>query len=297
MRTIRVAGAIILLLSSAATPLGAATSVVDGLGRQVTVSPAARRVVSLSPAITETLFAIGAGPQVAAVTAYCNYPEAALSVPKVGGFAGKSISIESIVALKPDLVVAEGGMHERVVELLEKAGLRCYAADARRLDDAYRLIRDLGALTGRSTEADAVASTLRNRIEAVRAKVAGRPAPSAFWEVWDDPLMTSGAGTFITEAISAAGGRNVFADSREQWPTVSFEYVLARDPDWLLSGTDHGAKMDVRVLASRPGWRNLAAVRSGRVALVDADSVNRAGPRLADAVEALARIFHPDVFK
>ncbi len=288
---------IALIFFSVSMAIGAQTTIVDGLGRSVPVAPAARRIVSLSPAVTETLFAIGAGSRVAAVTAYCNYPAEVRSVPKVGGFAGKSISIESIVALKPDLVIAEGGMHERVVALLEKAGLRCYAADARRIDDAYRLIRDFGALTGRSAEAEAAAAALRGRIDAVRAKVAGRPVPSAFWEVWDDPLMTSGGGTFITEAIAAAGGRNVFAQSREQWPTISLEYVLAADPDWLLSGTDHGAKMDARILASRPGWRNLSAVRAGRIALVDADSINRAGPRLADAVEALARIFHPDAFK
>lgn len=292
-----IAAALLLFFAVPSLPLRAQELVVDGLGRSVPASPPATRVISLSPAATEVLFAVGAGSQVVAVTTYCDYPAEARTLPKVGGFSGASISVESVVSLKPDLVVLEAGMHERILGLLTKAGIRCYAADARRLEDAYRLIRDYGALTGRSSEAEAVSRRMRERIDRIKRLVSGRPTPSAFWEVWDDPLMTAGGGTFISDAIEAAGGRNVFASSREQWPTVSLEYVLAANPAWLLSGTDHGAKMNAQTLVARPGWGSLAAVREGRIALVDADSINRAGPRLADAVEALARVFHPDAFK
>jgi iron complex transport system substrate-binding protein len=141
---------------------------------------------------------------------------------------------------------------------------------------------------------------MRKRIEAVARRVSSKTVsgggPTAFWEVWDDPLMTAGGPTFISEAISAAGGRNVFADAKEQYPTVSVESVLARNPDWLLSGTDHGAKLNAQALSLRRGWRSLKAVKEGKIALIDADSINRAGPRLADAIEELARVFHPDLF-
>lgn len=296
-RRIALAASVLIAVLISAVPVFADIAVVDGLGRRVDSSVPARRVVSLSPAATEVLFAVGADAEVAAVTSYCDYPAAASSKPRIGGFSGKSVSIETIIALSPDLVVVEGGMHQVVMGLLEKASLRCYACQASTLEDAYRIIRDLGTLTGHGAEGARVASIMKSRIDGVRSRVAGLAKPSAFWEVWDDPLMTSGRNTFITEAIEAAGGRNVFSDVGEQWPAVSAEIVLEKDPDWLLSSSDRGDRMSVKNLSARPGWKNLSAVRTSRIALIDADSVNRAGPRLADAVEALARVFHPEAFR
>ncbi len=287
-----------LMLAASAAALQPLT---DGLGREVRLADPARRIVSLSPSCTEVLFAIGAADRIAAVTAYCDYPAEAKKKPKVGGFSGKTISIESIVAFRPDLVIAEGQMHGKVIDMLVNARITCYAANALRIEDAYRIIRHLGVLSDREDAADAVAAAMRGRIDAVSRKVSSEAGasdhrPSAFWAVWDDPIMTSGGPTFISESISAAGGRNVFAEAPEQYPSVSFESVLSKDPDWLLSGTDHGARMNAQTLSVRQGWRSLRAVKEGRVAFVDADSINRAGPRLADAVENLARIFHPDLF-
>lgn len=289
---------IFLLLAAASALSAAPVSVADGLGRTVSLPSPAARIVSLSPACTEVLFAVGAADHVVGVTAYCDYPPAAAAKPKVGGFSGKSISIETIVALGPDLVVVEGQMHERVMKLLDSARIPVYAAAAERLEDVYRIIEQLGALSGRGEDGIRAAASLRGRVEAVRARTAGAASrPTGFWIVWDEPLMTAGGATFIGEAMEAAGGRNAFADSTDQYPTVSFESVLSRDPDWLLSGTDHGAKLDTRSLALRQGWRSLRAVKEGRIALIDADSINRAGPRLADAIESLARVFHPEAFE
>jgi len=290
----------LLALLIAAFPASAApVTVVDGLGRTVSLSAPASRVVSLSPACTEVLFAIGAADRVAGVTEYCDYPAEARKKPKVGGFSGKAVSIETLVALAPDLVVVEGQMHERVIAMLENARVPCYAADAQGLADAYRIIAQLGALTGEDSGARRVGGNMRERIDSVRRKTEKAAArPLCFWIVWDDPLMTAGRRTFIDEAIEAAGGRNAFADSREQYPTVSLESVIARKPDWILSGAmQRGGRTDAASLSARPGWRILDAVREGRVGFVDADSVNRAGPRLADAVEALAKLLHPEAFR
>lgn len=280
--------------------LGAATvhglTVLDGLGRKVELREPARKVVSLSPACTEILFALGAGDAVVGVTEYCDYPAEAVSKPKVGGFSGKTISIESIVSFGPDLVIAEGGMHRRVIDLLEASGIRCYAAEAFRLADAYRVIREIGTLVGRSADAERIAYEMRSRIDKTASIVAGFPRPSVFWIVWDDPLMTAGGRTFIADAIERAGGNSLFAGASEQYPIVSLEAVIAADPDWLLSGTDHGEKMNAKSLSQRNGWRSLTAVRENRIALIHADSINRAAPRLADAVEALARVLHPRAF-
>lgn len=264
--------------------------------------PAASRIVSLSPSCTEIIFAIGADDALVGVTAFCDYPPEAAKKTKVGGFSGKSVSIESIVALKPDLVLLEGQMHQRLMDLLEKAGVRCRAVNAVHLADAYGIIREIGALTGFESTAAKTADRLRARIAAVETRLKQKKRwsiqrPNAFWIVWDDPLMTVGGTTFISEAIYAAGGKNIFADLTEQYPSISFESVLTRNPDWILTGADHGENTVLQSLKNRQGWGALSAVKNGKLAAVDADSINRIGPRLASAIEALARVFHPDAFE
>jgi iron complex transport system substrate-binding protein len=118
-----------------------------------------------------------------------------------------------------------------------------------------------------------------------------------FWETWDEPLMSAGPGTFTGQVIEAAGGRNCFADSGVDWPVVSFEAVLARDPDYIMAAESHGAALTLERLARRVGWSSLKAVRAGRVVLLDGDIVSRAGPRLVDAIELMAGVLYPELFK
>lgn len=262
----------------------------DAAGRSVTLQKSAVRVISLSPAVTETLFAIGADKEIVGVTEYCNYPAAAATKTKVGGFSGATISVEQIVALKPDLVVLSATMHAKLIPLLDQVRITSFAVEPASFADVYRDIQTLGALTGHEKEAVAVVATMKNRIAAVQKLPSPKVKPRVFWELWHDPLMTAGGPTFITEAITLAGGVNIFADLKEQWPQVSFEELLVRKPDWILSGTDHGDQMKLDEIVKRPGWSNIAAVKNKKIATVDSDIVYRGGPRLADAVEALAKI-------
>ena len=269
----------------------------DALGRTVMLSGPAERVVSLTPSATEILFAVGAGDRVVGITSYCNYPPESSSKTRVGGFSGKTVSAESIVALKPDLVIISGGMHAKVQVLLEAVGIRTFAIEPLGLEDVYGDIAAIGTLTGEEARALWVVADMKGRIESVVAAVRGRTRPKVFWELWDDPLMSAGGPTFINEAISMAGGDNIFAERREQWPMVSLEQLLARKPDWILSGDDHGDKVNVAALRSRALWASIPAVAAGRIATVESDAVNRGGPRLADAVEAIARILHRERFR
>ncbi len=262
----------------------------DAAGRSVILQKNASRVISLSPAVTETLFAIGAGNQVVGVTEFCNYPAAATTKTKVGGFSGATISVEQIVALKPDMVVLSATMHAKLIPLLDQVRITSFAVEPASFADVYRDIQTLGALTGHDKEAEAVVSTMQNRILAVQRLPSPKAKPRVFWELWHDPLMTAGGPTFITEAIALAGGVNIFGDLKEQWPQVSFEELLVRKPDWILSGTDHGDQMKLEEIVKRPGWTSVMAVKNGKVATIDSDIVYRGGPRLADAVEALAKI-------
>jgi iron complex transport system substrate-binding protein len=271
-------------------PLCAQQGFTDAAGRRITLQKRASRIVSLTPAVTETLFAIGAGDQVVGVTEFCNYPQAASRKTKVGGFSGATISIEQIVALKPDLVILSAVMHAKVIPLLDQVKIPCFAVEPVSFADVYRDIQTLGALTGHEKESRTVVATMQKRIAAVQEIPATKGAPRVFWELWDDPLMTAGGPTFISEAITLAGGTNVFADLTEQWPQVSFEELLIRKPDWILSGTDHRDRMKLEDILKRPGWTNVPAVKNGKIATIESDLIYRGGPRLADAVEALAKI-------
>ncbi len=268
--------------------------VVDARGKTLTFSSPPKRIVSLIPAGTEILFAVGAGDTVVGDTEYCNYPEAARRVTKIGGFSGKAVNIESIVMLNPDLVVASFEMHQKVMSLLELAGVRCLAMEPHSIADVVSSIRLVGSISGHTQEAEAVVSLMESRIEAVKRRVVSLPKAKVFWEIWHDPLMTAGGATFITETLDAAGGQNVFDDLSEAWPLVGFEDLLIRSPDWVLSSDENGAYVNLEALQRRPGWKALRAVREGHVALVDGDIISRGGPRLADAIEALAAILHPE---
>ena len=287
----------LLALTTIWGAFAAGPSATDSLGRTVSLDKPALRVVSLSPSATEILFALGAADSVMGVTDYCNYPPEAVAKPKVGGFSGKTISIEQIVAMRPDLVIVAGGMHEKVMGMLATVGIKSFAAEPVTITEIYANIRAIGLLIGKDANADKVVLAMRTRIDTVGAKVSAAKKPTVFWELWDDPLMSAGGPTFINEAIRLAGGTNVFADMKEQWPMVSLEEILVRNPDWIVSGDDHGDRMNAEQLKKRNGWTNVAAVKNNRIALVEADEINRSGPRFANAVEALALVFHPDLVR
>jgi len=272
------------------TALAGALEVLDYKGQTVRLESPALRIVSLTPTATEILYAVGAGSQIVGVTEYCNFPDAAKAKPKVGGFSGATVSAETIVALKPDLVLVSGDMHEKIASLLQKLGLKTFAIEPRNFNQVYQNILSVGVLTGHQTESEKVVADMKSRLARVSASIAGKVPKAVFWELWDDPLMSAGGQTFISEAIAAAGGRNIFADLNETWPTVSLEELLSRNCDWILAGDDHGDRMNLGSLLRRPGWSAIRAVKKGNIAVIEADMILRGGPRLVDAVEALERI-------
>ena len=265
-------------------------NMIDVLGRRVSFSAIPQRIISLSPGITEILFAIGAEAQVVGVTEYCNYPPETANRTKVGGFSGITVNVEQIVVLKPDLVIVSGEMHERIIALLDELGIKSFAVEPSTFAQVYTTIETIGRFTGHESGAASVVAAMRAKITRAQAQRGNRERPGVFWELTDDPLMSTGGGTFINEAISLAGGRNIFEDLSERWPIVSAEQVLLRRPAWILAGDDHGVVIDPQALARRPGWSTLPAVRDKHVALVNADMLYRYGPRLADAVLAISNI-------
>jgi iron complex transport system substrate-binding protein len=275
-------------------------TITDDLGRTITLNTVPQRIVSMAPSVTEMLFAIGAENRVVGVTAYCNYPAEADALPEIGGFSASSISVEAIVGLQPDLVIAGSANQQSVVEQLEELELPVVVLAPDSFDAVYGSIRTVGTLTGNNSEAEQVVSSMRRRVAAVTDVVATIPAaerPTVYWEVFNDPLMTSGPQTFIGQMIELVGATNIFADASEDYPTISSEAVIERDPEVIIGPASQEQPLTVAALSERPGWSVIEAIREERVYTLDGDMLSRPGPRLADAIEALAQTLYPEAFK
>ncbi|MCL4426505.1 MAG: cobalamin-binding protein [Firmicutes bacterium] len=266
-------------------------TVTDSFNRQVRIEKAPQRIVSLAPSNTEILFALGLGDKVVGVTSYCDYPVEAKSKEKIGGFSDPSV--EKIVALKPDLVVATG-MHEKVVKQLDSLKIPVVAINPTRFAEVYGTFELLGQVTGSQKKAGEVIGEMKKKVDEITKKVGNSPKPRVFYEVWDEPLMTAGPGTFINDLIILAGGNNIAADAQKAYPQYSLELLLQRDPEVMIfpSGKNTPEK-----IMSRPGWQSLAAIKNKRVVAVDPNLVSRPGPRLVQGLELFARGIHPEVFK
>ena len=277
----------------------AVITVTDDLGRTVTLNHPAQRIVSMAPSNTEILFAIGAGSQVVGRDDFSDYPNAVQSLPKVGGT--DKYNNEQIVTLQPDLVLAAEINTADQVRALESLGLTVYyLKNPTTLEEMYGNLEIVGKLTGHEADAAMLIASLKARVAAVDNKIATVTSrPSVFYEIdATDPAKpyTAGPGTFIDLLIQRAGGTNIAGISKDQYPQLSLEQVVALNPSFILLGdAAYGATLDV--VKARPGWGSLDAVKNGNVIPVDDNLFSRPGPRLVDGLELLAKILHPELFQ
>lgn len=267
-------------------------TVVDSVGREVTLERSPKRIVSMAPSNTEILFALGLGDRVVGVTNFCNYPPEAADIEKVGDHWAPDY--EKIVALEPDLVLAVGTAESQIVKDLESYGLKVFVVEAETVDEVADNVELVGRITGAVKEAEALAGDIRSRIDAVRQRVAETAVgerPSVFW-VLDSMLWTVGPGSFVHDLITVAGGENVAASSGQAYCQFSMESLLAADPDVIIMPIIDPAAADA--LAANEGWESLTAVKEGRVHMIDPDIVSRPGPRIAEAIERVAAILYPE---
>jgi len=279
----------VVLVSVAA---GASARLVrDQTGRRVNIPDQPQRLVSLAPSITETIYALGLGDRLVGDTDYCDYPPEATKKPHVGAMVNPNL--ERIVALKPDLVLGTADANRReTANQLERLGIPLYGLAAHTLDETLRSIEDLGRVLGRETEAQALAGGLRTRIEAVEKRVYGQPSVRVLFVVWYRPLITAGPQTFIADVVRHAGGVSIRDDLRGEWPRLSLEEVLRRDPDVILFPHTEAFSPELEEFERLPGWKDLRAVKQRRMYFVS-ETIMRPSPRLVDALEELARILHP----
>ncbi len=266
----------------------------DEIGRRVQVPREANRVVSLAPNLTEIVFALGDGNHLAGDTDFCDYPPEALQKPHVGGPVNPSL--EAIVALKPEVVLATSINRRETVSALERLGLPVFVTDPHSVDQMIATVEHIGSALGVQKSAAAVAGDLRGRLSDLDRRLAGAPPRRVLFIVWTDPLISVGRDTFIADALRRAGGNSV-VETTAEWPHVSLEEVVRLQPEVLVFASAHAGdtRRDIEDLRARPGWKDLAAIQRGNIVVVS-DAINRPAPRMVDAVEHLARALHPDAF-
>jgi ABC-type Fe3+-hydroxamate transport system substrate-binding protein len=280
---------IILAFLWISLPALAARTLTDDVGRSVTVPDHPHRLICLMPSLVDDVYALGASSEVIAVSDDTKYPLEAKTKPKVG--PPLSPSLETIVSLHPDLVLASGELNRgETVSELQKLGISVFTVMVHGIDGIYKSIASIGRALNREQEADRLVGSLKEREKVVRQRVAGKPVVNVLMPIWYDPVMTIGKNAYITGLIEAAGGHSVTSDLDEEWPEISLESVLARAPDALL--LVRGSKMSVEAIRTRPGWRMMAAVKNNRIYYVD-DRIESPSPVALDALEDLAKQFHP----
>jgi iron complex transport system substrate-binding protein len=281
----------------AAAPAGALT-LTDMLGRTVTLAAAPSRIVSLVPSVTEIVFALGAQDRLVGRTDFCDYPAAVRTKPSVGGMINPSL--ETLLALRPDLVVAtDEGNREDTIQQIERLRIPIYLVHADRIAETVDLIARVGELTGRQAQVAKLTGQMLGRIEAVRRAVAPFPRPRVLYVLWPEPLIVPGRASMLTELISVAGGASITAGDGEAYPRFSLEAAVARAPEVIILA-DHSTGASTAGRASPEKWQRLAsvpAIRAGRLHSADLSLLHRYGPRVPEGLEMLARIIHPEAFR
>jgi iron complex transport system substrate-binding protein len=269
--------------------------VTDELGRTIEVPQPVRRIVSLAPNLTETVYALDAGDRLVGDTNVDDFPSAAKTLPHVGAVLAPSL--EQIVALHPDLVLATNDLNRRVtVEALARMGLAVYVTDPLSIEDVLNSTARIARLIGAGERGDSAVAGMRARLDALAQRLADVPPRRVLFVVWTAPLISVGRHTFLNDALVHAGAQSV-VEIADGWPQISFEYVLKLQPEYLVfaGSLSEANAPPIEELSKLPGWRDLGAVRNGKIAIVS-DAIDRPGPRMVDAIEELARLLHPEIF-
>lgn len=259
------------------TPSPNTVTVQDDLDRQVTVSRNVERVISLAPSLTEMVYAIGAGEKLIGVTTYCNYPEAAKAVQKVGDT--QTPDIERIIALRPDVIlISTDSQLQSFMKTLDERGIAVYVIQSKELDDVFGDMKRLGTLLGTEKAADETVAALQSRVDALSTR------PNVFVQISREPLFTIGSDSFITKLVETAGGVSVTKDIPSGYPKLSKETAAASDPDLIILSDSEDNR------EPNDAFKNSKAFKNGRIYRIDADILSRPGPRMVDALEQMARM-------
>lgn len=271
--------------------------ITDQLGRAVTLNGTPQRIISLAPANTEILFALGLGDKIIGVTSYCNYPAEALEKEQVGGFS--TPDIEKIIDLEPDVVFVAPIHEAEIIPQLESLRIKVIALTPTTIAETYDAIEMVGMVTGVEEAATALIENMQSRIAAVTTLVANlseEERPNVFYIVWHDPPMTAGGNTLPGQLIELAGGKNIFTELSD-YPPVSLESLVDREPDIIIAGTSMGSGKNAPLewAQSESCLQGTEARKSGMIFSINTDLTGRFGPRIVDALDEMLQLIHPEL--
>ncbi len=271
--------------------------IIDQLGRVVKFDKVPEKIISLAPSNTEIAFALGLEDRLVGVTEYCDYPEAAKDKPQIGGY--KTVDIERVVEIQPDLILATNYHKAEVIPELERFGLTVFTLDPRNLDEVLEAISLAGECAGRKTEATQLVSEMENRIAAITTKTSNLSASErlrTLYLVAHDPLWVAGSETLIHQLIEIAGGTNV-AQDMTGFSAIGLELVVMANPQVIIAGSSmgsHGSSLDF--LQNDERLEGIDARKNNQLYEIFTDIISRPGPRIVDGLEQLAKMIHPEIF-
>lgn len=282
----------VLLLTAACgatEPKKETFSVTDFRGVQVTLNQAPQKIISLLPSNTEIIFALGAGDKLIAVSEYCNYPEDANKKEKLP--TGEKLNIESLISLKPDLVIlGKMDIVDDQIKQIEDSGIKVVVTDANDIEGTYKVIELIGKIIGRDNDAKNLVSSMKKGFDDIKKEVQGKTGKTVYVEVspLEYGLWSCGKDTFVQELIELVGSSNIFADTTS-WTAVSEEQVIERNPDVIFTTASPltGINDPTGEILGRQNWANINAIKNNQVYMLDADILSRPGPRLVEAAKAI----------
>jgi len=267
----------------------------DMQGRELVLPAAPQRIISLVPSATEMIFALGGEDRLVGRTDYCDYPPAARAKTTVGGMIDPSL--ETIVALKPDLViVTTSGNREETSKQLARLRIPTFQVNAERMGEVKEVARRLAVLTGREAVVTPVLDAIDRRVAAVRDAVKPFGRPRVLYVLWPDPLIVPGRRSLVTELIDIAGGDSLTAKDADDYPRYSLEAAVAKGPEVIVLA-NHGNRSGPIALDRWKRLTSLPAIKNGRIHSVDGNLMHRYGLRVLDGLEQLARAIHPEAFR
>ncbi len=272
-------------------------TLIDGLNREVTILKQPGRIISLAPANTEILFALGLGEKVVGITNVCNYPPQTKEKERIGDYSNPNL--EKIIELEPDLILASHGNPTELIDRLERLDYVVIVLKPESIDDVISSINMVGRVTGKMRESAGLTGKMEGRIKATLSKIGNlveNDKPRVLYVVWYKPLWTAGSGTFIDELIQKAGGTNIAGDIAG-WPQMNLETVIEKNPQVIVVGYSEDQPELIQAVRSESTLDQTDAFKNNQIHTMETDIVSRAGPRIVDALEEMALIIHPELFK
>ncbi len=279
--------------SKEATTTAYPYTVKDSKGNEVVIDKEPQRIISVAPNVTELIYALGKGDKLVGRTDYCDYPQEATKVESIGSLTDPNI--EKIIELKPDVVIASTHFKDDVAKKLGDLGIKVVVLyNSEDFDGVYNSVNTLGQILNAGDKAKEVVTTIQNKVKDIKKVVEGKEAPKVYYVVGfgKDGDFTATGDTFVGQLIEMAGGDNIAKDATG-WK-YSLEKIIENDPEYIIVSKNYGMKDQ---FTSTAGYKELSAVKNGKVIEIDNNLLDRQGPRLAEGIETLAKIIHPDLFK